>query len=159
MPKGFLLLLLHAHLPYVRHPEYDYFLEENWLYEAAVETYIPLLDMFERLLNDRVDFRITLSLSPTLLEMFSDRLLNERLLRHINKLIELTAKELRRNRRNASLKPLCMMYHKRFKRIKRLYENRYGKDLVKAFKALKSTEQIEIITTSATHAYLPNLAP
>ena len=25
MPKGYLLLVLHAHLPYVRHPEYERF--------------------------------------------------------------------------------------------------------------------------------------
>ena len=35
MPKGFLLLILHAHLPYVRHPEYDLFLEERWFFEAV----------------------------------------------------------------------------------------------------------------------------
>ena len=52
MPKGYLSMVLHAHLPYVRHPEYNDFLEEDWLYEAITETYIPLLDMFERLTND-----------------------------------------------------------------------------------------------------------
>ena len=45
-PNGYLALVLHAHLPYVRHPEYDEFLEEDWLYEAIAETYLPLLDAF-----------------------------------------------------------------------------------------------------------------
>src|SRR2546422_640553 len=45
MPIGYLNLVLHAHLPYVRHPEYDDFLEEDWLYEAITETYIPLLEV------------------------------------------------------------------------------------------------------------------
>ena len=40
---GYLALVLHAHLPYVRHPEYPEFLEEDWLYEAITETYLPLL--------------------------------------------------------------------------------------------------------------------
>ena len=40
-PKGYLALVLHAHLPFVRHPEENYFLEENWLFEAITETYIP----------------------------------------------------------------------------------------------------------------------
>ena len=38
MEKGYLSLVLHAHLPYVRHPEYEEFLEEDWLYEAITET-------------------------------------------------------------------------------------------------------------------------
>jgi len=47
--KGYLSLVLHAHLPYVRHPEHELFLEEDWLYESITETYIPLLKAFERL--------------------------------------------------------------------------------------------------------------
>ena len=48
-PRGYLCLVLHAHLPFVRHPEYPDFLEEDWFYEAITETYVPLVDMMERL--------------------------------------------------------------------------------------------------------------
>ena len=54
-PQGFLNLVLHAHLPYVRHPEYPDFLEEDWFYEAITETYVPLLDMMERLAGENVE--------------------------------------------------------------------------------------------------------
>ena len=57
MEKGYLSLVLHAHLPYVRHPEYKSFLEEDWLFEAITETYIPLIQVFQRLSDDGVDFR------------------------------------------------------------------------------------------------------
>jgi 1,4-alpha-glucan branching enzyme len=40
--------VLHSHLPFVRHPEHERFLEENWLFEVT-ETYLPLLAVFERL--------------------------------------------------------------------------------------------------------------
>ena len=43
MENGFLSIVLHAHLPYVRHPEHDSFFEENWLFEAITECYIPLI--------------------------------------------------------------------------------------------------------------------
>ena len=43
--KGYWCLQLHAHLPFVRHPNYPDFLEEDWLYEAITETYIPLLSL------------------------------------------------------------------------------------------------------------------
>ena len=43
--RGYLSLVLHAHLPFVRHPEHEKFLEENWLYEAITESYLPLLQL------------------------------------------------------------------------------------------------------------------
>ena len=158
MHKGYLILVLHAHLPYIRHPEHEYFLEENWLYEAITESYIPLIDVFDRLLNDNIDFRITLSLSPTLVEMFNDSFLRERYLRYINNLIELSEKELLRNRGDISFEPLARMYNDRFKRVKFLYEESCKKDLTAAFRRLRETGKVEIITTAATHSYLPVLS-
>ena len=58
MEKGLLSIVLHAHLPFVRHPEHEYFLEEQWLYEAITETYIPLIHMMEGLEADSVPFRL-----------------------------------------------------------------------------------------------------
>ena len=63
-PAGF-CLVLHAHLPYVRHPEHGDFLEEDWLFEAISETYLPLLDLAERLLEEGVPYHFTLSVTPT----------------------------------------------------------------------------------------------
>ena len=96
--KGWLCLVLHAHLPYVRHPEYEDFLEEKWFYEAVFETYIPLLDVFGKLENDGVDWKMTVTLTPTLVSMFLDPLLQERASRHINRLIELSEKEMARTK-------------------------------------------------------------
>jgi 1,4-alpha-glucan branching enzyme len=67
MPKGYLAIVLHAHLPFVRHPEYDDFLEERWLYEALTETYLPLIGKFQKLAKDKAKFRATMSVSPSLL--------------------------------------------------------------------------------------------
>ena len=89
MEQGLLALVLHAHLPFVRHPEYPEFLEEEWLFEAISETYIPLLHIFENHVNDGINPRVTIGLTPPLCEMLSDALLQERYLRHVNKLVEL----------------------------------------------------------------------
>src|SRR4030043_82919 len=133
MLKGYLCIVLHAHLPYKRHPEYDYFLEENWLYEAITETYIPLLDVFGKLINDGIDFRITLSLSPTLIEMFNDSLLMERYKRHIERLIELSEKESRRIKGDISFEPIVRMYNEKFRRVRYLFEDIYKRDLTCGF--------------------------
>src|SRR5213080_3921754 len=98
MARGSLALVLHAHLPFVRHPEHEDFLEERWFYEAVTETYVPLLEMLEGLDRDRVPCRLTISLSPTLLGMLADRLLRARYLRHLDRLVELAEKEERRTR-------------------------------------------------------------
>jgi 1,4-alpha-glucan branching enzyme len=66
---GYFALILHAHLPFVRHPEHEHFLEEEWLFEAITETYIPLLQMMQRLTADGVPFKLTMSISPTLSAM------------------------------------------------------------------------------------------
>jgi hypothetical protein len=80
-PQGYLALVLHAHLPFVRHPEYDDFLEEDWFYEAITETYIPLVNMMDGLLNDGCDFRLTMSITPPLAAMLGDQLLQDRYVR------------------------------------------------------------------------------
>ncbi|HOB33197.1 MAG TPA: DUF1957 domain-containing protein, partial [Verrucomicrobiota bacterium] len=64
--QGYLALILHAHLPFVRHPEFPKFLEENWLFEAIIESYIPLLNVMEGWDRDGMDARLTMTLSPTL---------------------------------------------------------------------------------------------
>jgi 1,4-alpha-glucan branching enzyme len=155
--KGHFLLVLHAHLPFIRYPEHDYHLEENWLYEAITETYIPLLRIFDNLLNDKVDFRITLSLTPTLVEMFNDSLLRERCQRYIDNLVELSEKEIARTRGDIGFEPVARMYHKKILDIQHSYNDIYRKDLTTAFGALLNSGRIEIITSSATHAYLPAL--
>ena len=47
--KGQVAIVLHAHLPYVRHPEHDRPLEERWLHEAIWECYLPILGVLDRL--------------------------------------------------------------------------------------------------------------
>jgi 1,4-alpha-glucan branching enzyme len=150
--------VLHAHLPYIRHPEHDYFLEENWFYEAITETYIPLFDLFSRLTDDGINFRMTLSITPTLSEMFNDRLLMERYGRHIERLIELSEKEVSRTKRDIHFAPVARMYRERFQRIRYLFDEVYEGDLVHILRQLQDTGNIEIISGAATHAFLPNLS-
>ena len=50
---GYLSFVLHAHLPFVRHPEHEKFLEESWLFEGITETYLPLLQILQGWLRDQ----------------------------------------------------------------------------------------------------------
>jgi 1,4-alpha-glucan branching enzyme len=117
LKTGYLSLVLHAHLPYVRHPEHDFSLEEQWLNEAITESYVPLLKMLERLVEDRVDFRLTFSITPTLVSMLRDPLLQSRYLKRLDTLIALAEEERKRTRKNPDFYALACMYHDRFLEI------------------------------------------
>ena len=97
MSIGYLALVLHAHLPYVRHPESDYVLEEEWLYEAITETYIPLIKVYEGLRRDGIDFKMTMSMTPPLVSMLRDPLLQERYDKHLALLQQLVELEVIHN--------------------------------------------------------------
>ncbi len=157
MTQGYLALVLHAHLPYVRHPEHEHFLEEKWFYEAVTETYIPLLEVFEKLTEEGVGFRITINLSPTLLSMLQDELLIHRYLRHLEKLMELSEKEVERTRNQPDFHENALMYRNLFHHTYFLFTEKYRRNLVEGFRKLQDAGKLEIITTGATHGYLPLL--
>src|SRR5271169_4070417 len=119
--QGYFSLVLHAHLPFVRHPEHERFFEENWLFEAVIETYAPLLQLLEAWGRDGVKPRVTLTLTPTLCSMLRDPLLQDRCLRHIDSLIALVEKELHRTLWEKELHELSVFYHERLKGIRDLY--------------------------------------
>ena len=98
MPVGYFALVLHAHLPFVRHPQDPTVMEEQWLYEGITGTYLPLIQMFEGLVADAIAYRCTVSLSAPLITMLTDDLLKERYARHLDRLIELAERELDRTR-------------------------------------------------------------
>ncbi|MCL4479170.1 MAG: DUF1957 domain-containing protein [Deltaproteobacteria bacterium] len=153
--NGYLAIVLHSHLPYVRHPEYNDFLEEDWLYEAITETYLPLLDAFDRMLNDNIKFHITISLTPTLMEMLKDELLMKRYKHHLSKLIELSEKEIIRTQKDPDFNQLARMYYDRFKHYMDVFEKRYRGDIVSGFKEFIDAGAVDVLASCATHAYLP----
>lgn len=158
MPLGYLALVLHAHLPFVRHPEYDDFLEEDWLYEAITETYIPLINMMDGLLHDGIDFRLTMSITPPLCAMLRDPLIQGRYVRYLEKLIELTKKEIDRTHFDQVAHELAWFYHNRLQDCRHVFCDKYGRNLLHAFRKFQDAGKLEIITCGATHGFLPLMA-
>ena len=154
---GYLAIILHAHLPFVRHPEHERFLEESWLYEATLETYLPLIQIMDGWLRDGMDTRLTLTLSPTLCSMLLDPLLRDRCHRRLLGMIELAEKEVHRTHWDRSFQPLATMYHQRLCGLRDTWEA-YGRNIVGAFRKFQEQGKLEIITTAATHSVFPLLA-
>ena len=155
MGNGHLALILHAHLPFVRHPEHEHFLEEDWLFEAITETYIPLLQMMQRLVNDNVPFKLTMSLTPSLCAMLQDELLRQRYIRHLDLLIDLAARERTRNDDQPELAELSEFYFDLFSASRRFFVDEWKCDLLAAFRQLRDFGALEIIGCAATHGLLP----
>src|ERR1700730_16056679 len=130
---GYLALILHAHLPFVRHPEHEHFLEEEWFFEAITECYIPLLRMMQRLVNESVPFKLTMSLTPTLCAMLQDEVLQKRYVEHVDLLIGLTRREIERNRGHAQLEDLATFYCDLFSETRRFFVEEWQCDLLAAF--------------------------
>ncbi len=152
---GSLALVLHAHLPFVRHPEHAQFLEEDWLFEAITETYIPLLRMMQRLREDNVRFRLTMSLTPTLCAMLQDDLLRKRYVGHLDWLIDLAQSEVTRNQAHPQLGKLSLFYRDLFCESRRLFVEEWKCDLLSVFAELRKTGSLELIGCAATHGLLP----
>ncbi len=149
--------MLHCHLPFVRHPEHEYFLEENWYYEALFESYLPLLAAFEELSGKGIPFRLTLSVSPTFLSMCLDPLLQRRAVRYAEELIGLARKEEKRIQSHPEFQPVIQMYLGKLDRYLRDFSENYHCNVAEGFRKFQALGHLEIITCAATHGFLPLL--
>lgn len=154
-PRGYLAIVLHAHLPYVRHARGEAYLEEKWYYEALTETYIPLYTMLAKLAAEGVPYRLTVSLSPTLMSMCRDPLLQARFSEFIDGLCRLAELETYRTRWQPGFRETARMYLERFQHVRSVYNDTLQRDVVGGFARLANEGRIELITTAATHGYLP----
>lgn len=155
MAQGYWMLVLHSHLPFVKHPEYEYFLEEHWLYEAISETYIPFLMHLQQLEADGVPCHITVSVTPPLCEMLADRFLMERYAKSLDKQIELSQKEIQRTKGDKTWEPLAQFYHERFIKLKEFFNNTLQANVINGYRYFQEQGMLEVITCGATHGFLP----
>ena len=155
--KGYVSFVLHAHLPFIHHPESDDYLEESWLYEAISECYIPLLTNFQKLVDEGVDFRITMTMTPPLLSMLDNKLLQRKYINYLKKLIELSKKEIKRTEYDERLNRLSHYYYDRYSNDLHLFKDVYKRNLIEQFKKFQDLGVLEIITCGATHGYFPIL--
>lgn len=149
-------IVLHAHIPWIRHPEVPHCLEEDWLHSAVVETHLPLLEMLFRLREEGVPFRLTLDLSPTLLAMLHDRILRRRTLAYLDRTLRLCRDEVERGG-TTGMGNLAEAYEERLHRLRSLYVERWQCDLVQAYADLRASGHLELTASAATHGLLPLL--
>ena len=153
MPDGHFMLVLHAHLPFVRHPEDEHFLEENWLFEAITETYIPLLGRIESLVEKGIRARVTMTWSPPLCEMLADPLLQQRYRKRMGRLLEMAEQEVPA-KQHSPFAAAAVMYRDHYRHCLAVMD-RFSNNLLTWVCQLRDAGAIEPITCGATHGFLP----
>ena len=156
---GTFSLVLHSHIPYVlahgRSPH-----GTDWLSEAAAETYLPLLDVCHKLIAEGVSPKITLGLTPVLVEQLADESFQDEFSGYLRGKVEAAAAngEQFRQEGNYHLAYLARYWEDWYGKALSDFETVYKRDIVGAFRALQDAGHIEIITSSATHGYSALLA-
>ena len=147
--------VLNGNLPFVRHPELSNPSQELWLFESISETYIPLLEVFDRLDKEYLPFRMAISLSPTLCQMLGDELLIQRYLAYIDKQIRFGEQEMERTSGEPELHSLVKHFYNRIVEKRMFFSERCENNIVKWFDYYQKKGRVEILTTAATYAFLP----
>ncbi|RYM39963.1 DUF1957 domain-containing protein [Meiothermus sp. PNK-Is4] len=148
------VLVLHSHLPYVRAHGMWPFGEET-LYEAIAEVYLPLTRMLQRLEAEGIPAPLTLGITPILTEQLVDPKIKEGCRAYIQDRLERAQGDVER----FSGTPLAASARYQldcWRDALVRYEALHG-DLVGFFAQAQERGQIEIISSAATHAYLPLL--
>lgn len=153
---GTFLLALHSHLPFVRGAgRWPH--GEEWVHEAILGTYLPLLVALHDLREDRVPYRITIGLTPTLLEQLSHAEIKARFLEYIDEQIVRADRDRGDAAGTAERREVARHYARSSRDLREAFLLRFGSDLPAAFADLAATGHVEILTSGATHGYLPLL--
>lgn len=185
--KGAFTFVLHSHLPYVRlagrWPH-----GEEWIHEAATETYIPLLKTLFDLKDQGIAFRLTIGITPVLAEQLSDETVLENLDNFLEEKIKAAQRDMRlfepenvtsingddddahgfvsfvteeaqpaQDLADPHLHYLAGWYKSYYEAARTIFNEQLNRDIIGAFRQLQDDGYIEIMTSAATHGYLPLL--
>jgi len=152
-------LVLEAHLPFIKEFSKEDDLseagEEGRYFEYITETFLPLLEVFDRLENDHVPFRLAIAISPVLCHMLCDNHMQKKYLNYIDKQIEFGRQELERTAGETALNKLAQVYYNKIVDRRIAFTERYEKNLLKALDFYRRRGKVEILASCATHAFLP----
>jgi 1,4-alpha-glucan branching enzyme len=143
---GDLAIVLHSHMPYVEGFG-TYPFGEEWLFDATIRSYLPILEVAERL---------TMTVTPVLADQLEHPGVHERLRRF---LIDwrIGAAEADASQVPAECRDACEAELVRYRHALELLDG-HGGDPLCAFQAAAGGGRIALAASSATHAVLPLLA-
>ncbi|UCG15078.1 MAG: DUF1957 domain-containing protein [Phycisphaerales bacterium] len=156
-PVGSFCLVLHAHVPHVLHhgvwPH-----GEDWLYEAAAETYLPILSMIGEVRRLGARPTLTLGLTPVLLEQLAHDRFKQGLVEYLAERVERATRDRKgfESRGEPHFAHLAKLWAEFYGNLSDQFES-INRDLPSAFASWANQGVIEILTGFATHGYPPLL--
>ena len=160
MPEnlGCFTFVLHSHLPYViGHGRWPHGMD--WLNEAAAESYIPLLQVFNRLAGEGGPSGVTLGITPILAEMLASEAFRVEFKDYLDNKVQAARDDLAAFQKlgEKHFASVAQMWESHYWELKRVFSEDFGEDLLGVCRRLMDQGHLEVITSAATHGYLPLL--
>ena len=153
---GAFTFVLHGHLPYVlTHGKWPH--GSDMLFECAAESYLPLLQTFDRLVSEGISPKVTFGITPILAEQLADADFKSAFVEYLEERSR-TAGENRdefTKHKQPHLADLAEAWRRHFLSVRDSFRDQYGGDIIGGFRRLQNAGHIEVITSAATHGYLP----
>ena len=159
MSAKYFTLVLHSHIPYVlAHGSWPHGMD--WLYEAAAESYLPLLRVFERLRDEGLPPRVNISFTPVLMEQLKSPSFAAGFKEYLRMKVEIARRDRAYFEKAGvnSLLPLTGYWEDWYTGLIDLFSGTCREDIIGAFRRLQDNDQIEVLTSAATHGYFPLLS-
>ncbi len=156
-PLGNLCIVLHGHLPYVlHHGSYPH--GEAWLFEGAAETYLPLLDMIGEVALHKARPALTIGITPVLLEQLAHPRFKKGFAAYLLERMDRARQDRKEfeGKNEAHFAYLAGRWEQWYGHNLEIFE-RMKQDIPGEFAARCREGHIELLTSNATHAYMPLL--
>ncbi len=159
MSHKFFCLVLHSHIPFViNHGGWPH--GTDWLYEAAAESYLPLLRVLTRLAGEGISPRVNISFTPVLMEQLKSRVFISGFKKYLRMKIEIARNDQVHFQKTGEsyLAELASFWERFYQQVYEDFVLTWKEDILEGFRRLQDEGQVEILTSAATHAYLPLLS-
>ncbi len=153
MSLGYFGLVLHGHIPYCKKSG-TWPAGEEWIFEAMLETYIPMLNVLRDLKNNGIKTAITINITPILAEQLADEYMKHRFGEYMENLISRAQNDIKRFESHPKRKSIAEFHLRNFEIVLDAFYHNYYRDLLGSFKWLQDENMIELITCGATHGFL-----
>lgn len=158
MSKKSLIFCISAHQPYICHKEDEFLPQNELLFTAISETYLPLLNMFSNLEADGVSFKIMMCFSPSLCALLSDPQIQSQYIEWLDRGIALGEKQVALYGDDDPRKVLAQKQLDLSIQNRRDFTETYQQDLLSKFSYYAKKGNLELLATAATNCYLPMYA-
>lgn len=153
-----LVLVIVGHQGYIRHVEDEkkYGLQNDILFNSISQTYLPLLNLFNRFRDSDVKFKLAMVFSPSLCSLLDDPVVQQQYIEWLDKRILFGEKEIVRCKSEPALYENAFAAYEKAKQDKEDFCEKYGQNLLKQFKEFSDQGYIELLATCGTYAFLPH---